>query len=207
MRHTRLQKVLIGLFISSCALLFLGCPKKAPTPTPGTKPEVTTETRPIKPPAGSAETLTPGRSAEREIAQIAALKGEDIPLTPTPKKEFLEPTPAEREVLRNIYFDYDRSEIKPEFRPTLEEISTWMKGHARGLLIEGHCDERGTNEYNLALGERRALSVRRYLIGLGVDPNRLHTISYGEEKPVDPGHTEAAWAKNRRAEFKISAQE
>ncbi len=74
----------------------------------------------------------------------------------------------------------------------------------RLLLVEGHCDERGTNEYNLALGERRALSVRRYLVALGIGSDRLHTLSYGEEKPLDPGHTEESWAKNRRAEFKVS---
>jgi peptidoglycan-associated lipoprotein len=209
MRHTRLHLVLVGIFLSFIALFSMGCPKKTPAPLQATKPEVTTGTQPIKPtPRGSQETLTPpAKGAEREIAQIAALRGEDIPLTPTPKNEFLEPTPAEKQVLKNIYFDYDRSDIKAEFRPTLEEVSVWMKGHDRGLLIEGHCDERGTNEYNLALGERRALSVRRYLVGLGVLPERLHTISYGEEKPSDPGHAEAAWAKNRRAEFKISAQE
>ena len=74
------------------------------------------------------------------------------------------------------------------------------------VLIEGHCDERGTDEYNLALGERRALAVRRYLVALGISADRLHTISYGEEKPAVLGSDEAAWSKNRRAEFKVSAQ-
>jgi peptidoglycan-associated lipoprotein len=71
------------------------------------------------------------------------------------------------------------------------------------IQIEGHCDERGTNEYNLALGERRANSTRNYLISLGISPDRISTISYGEERPLDPGHNEEAWAKNRRAHFVI----
>jgi peptidoglycan-associated lipoprotein len=89
----------------------------------------------------------------------------------------------------------------------LEGISAWMARHTdRQLLVEGHCDERGTDEYNLAIGERRALAVRRYLVALGVAADRVHTISYGEEKPADPASAESAWAKNRRAEFKVSAQ-
>jgi peptidoglycan-associated lipoprotein len=78
-----------------------------------------------------------------------------------------------------------------------------MNNSQEKIVIEGHCDERGTAEYNIALGERRAKSVKRYLINLGVDSSQLSTISYGEERPADPGHNEAAWAKNRRAEFVI----
>ena len=73
-------------------------------------------------------------------------------------------------------------------------------------MIEGHCDERGSNEYNLALGEQRALSVRRYIVSLGGDPNKLHTVSYGEERPLDPRSSEDAWAVNRRAHFLVSSE-
>jgi len=121
--------------------------------------------------------------------------------------EFVEPGDGEKSILKPIYFDYDKSNIRPEFQPVLEGIGRWLAQlPARQLLIEGHCDERGTDEYNLALGERRALAVRRYLVALGVSTDRLHTISYGEEKPADPGHDESSWSKNRRAEFKVSTQ-
>jgi peptidoglycan-associated lipoprotein len=101
-----------------------------------------------------------------------------------------------------VYFDFDKSDIKDEAKPILEAIAMDMKANTKKYLrVEGNCDERGTNEYNLALGERRALSVRQYLISLGVSDGRIATITYGEEKPADQGHDEAAWAKNRRAEF------
>jgi len=87
----------------------------------------------------------------------------------------------------------------------LEKIATWLKKHRNvRLMIEGHCDERGSRKYNLILGEQRSLSVRRYLTGLGISPSRLYTITYGEDKPVDTGHDEKAWAKNRRAHLLIS---
>lgn len=146
--------------------------------------------------------LAEGRALPEE--EILALKGEDIPLVEKEQKEIKEElTEEEKKTFKNIYFDFDKSDIKPESRPVLEKIAVYLlKNPALDLLIEGHCCEIGTNEYNLALGERRALSARRYLIGLGVASGRLQTISYGEERPVDPGHDETARAKNRRTEFK-----
>ena len=79
-----------------------------------------------------------------------------------------------------------------------------MKNKDANIIVEGHCDERGTTEYNLALGERRATETKKYLVELGVPEGRIKTISYGEERPLDPGHTEAAWAKNRRAQFVLN---
>lgn len=109
--------------------------------------------------------------------------------------------------LQDVRFDFDKSNIKPDVREILAENANWLKKHRTvKVQIEGHCDERGTVDYNLALGQRRATSVRKYLVALGVRPERLFTISYGEEQPVDPGHTEKAWAKNRRAHFKIKAR-
>lgn len=108
-------------------------------------------------------------------------------------------------VLNPIYFDYDKALLKPEAKAQLENIAEWLKNvPAVNCQIEGHCDERGTNEYNLALGERRALAARRYLISLGISPDRLFTISYGEERPAVDGHDESAWKYNRRDEFRIS---
>ncbi len=104
----------------------------------------------------------------------------------------------------NIYFDYDKSDIKPDMRKILADHARALKDNPNiKLVIEGHCDERGTIEYNLALGERRANAVKNYLENYGIDANRLSTISYGKERPLDPGHNEAAWAKNRRAQFEV----
>jgi len=103
-----------------------------------------------------------------------------------------------------IYFDFDRSEIKPEYRPMLEKKAAWLKARPEyRLRIEGHCDERGTAEYNVALGEKRAASVMDYLVAVGVPPRRVSTISYGEERPAVRGQDESAWAGNRRAEFRL----
>ena len=105
----------------------------------------------------------------------------------------------------NIHFDYDKSLLKPEAIALLNRYAAGLKQYPTATVsIEGHCDERGTNEYNLALGERRALSARKYMIKLGIDENRLSTVSYGEERPLDPGHNEEAWAKNRRDEFVVN---
>ncbi len=101
-----------------------------------------------------------------------------------------------------VYFAYDSSQLDPTAMETLKRNAEIIKQMPNSVIqIEGHCDERGTQQYNLALGERRALAVRDYLIRLGISGDRLVTISYGEEDPADPGHSESAWAKNRRAEF------
>lgn len=104
---------------------------------------------------------------------------------------------------QTVYFDFDKSNIKPGEVGKLEEVARRMKANFQGkaLRIEGHCDERGTEEYNRALGDKRALSVREKLVSLGLDPEMLPTITFGEEKPADAGNTEAAWGKNRRAEL------
>jgi len=101
-----------------------------------------------------------------------------------------------------IYFDFDRSFIKPEYRPLLEKKAEFLKEFPEyDLRIEGNCDERGTNEYNLALGDRRADSSKSYLISRGISADRIITISYGEERPLAVGHNEESWAQNRRDDF------
>ena len=103
-----------------------------------------------------------------------------------------------------IYFNFDSFELSAEARTVLQKKAELLNGHPeRKLLIEGHCDQRGTEEYNIALGERRAKAAYEFLILLGVDSTRLQIISFGEEYPADMSNTEAAWAKNRRDEFKI----
>jgi peptidoglycan-associated lipoprotein len=103
-----------------------------------------------------------------------------------------------------VYFDFDSAKVRPSEVAKLEAVASWMKSNPNArLVVEGHCDERGTAEYNRALGERRAGAAREKLVGLGVAAGRITTISYGRDRPADPGHDEAAWAKNRRCEFSI----
>jgi len=107
-------------------------------------------------------------------------------------------------LFQDIYFDYDEYQIQPDARPILEAVSSWLlKNSSAKISVEGNCDERGTNEYNLALGDRRAKAVRDYLIALGIAPDRIQTISYGEEKPVCMEQAEQCWAKNRRVHFVV----
>lgn len=104
----------------------------------------------------------------------------------------------------DIHFDFDRYDLSARAREILANKAYFLKQYpSTKILIEGHCDERGTAEYNLALGERRANSAKQYLVQLGISEDRISTISYGKERPLDPGHNEAAWAKNRRAHFVI----
>jgi peptidoglycan-associated lipoprotein len=106
----------------------------------------------------------------------------------------------ESALLKNIHFDFDKYNIRPADAAILKENAAMLKKYPEvKIQVEGHCDERGTIEYNLALGERRANATKKYLVSLGISADRISTISYGKEKPLDPGHNEEAWAKNRRA--------
>ncbi|MCD6294282.1 MAG: peptidoglycan-associated lipoprotein Pal [Deltaproteobacteria bacterium] len=103
-----------------------------------------------------------------------------------------------------IYFDYDRSNLKPDAQQVLREKAGFLRANpSYSVLIAGNCDDRGTEEYNLALGERRAMSAKKFLIALGISPDRLKTISYGELRPADPANNPVAWALNRRDSFKL----
>ncbi|NTU58930.1 MAG: peptidoglycan-associated lipoprotein Pal [Chlorobiaceae bacterium] len=105
-------------------------------------------------------------------------------------------------VLGDIFYDFDSAALSADAQEQLKQNAAWLqKNNASSVTIEGHCDERGTDEYNIALGERRAVSAKEYLGSLGVKGTRLSTVSYGEERPFDQGHNEEAWAKNRRAHF------
>lgn len=131
--------------------------------------------RPEAPPAG-APGLSPGERAAREAAKESPLK--------------------------DVFFDFDKSSIRPDAKKSLDEDVRWLKANPKATVsIEGHCDERGTREYNLALGERRAKATRDYLVAAGIDARRLKTISYGKERPFMIGHDESAWKWNRRAHF------
>lgn len=104
--------------------------------------------------------------------------------------------------LKTIYFDFDKYNLRDDARRQLDANADILRNNSdMNIVIEGHCDERGTDEYNLALGERRAQAAREYLVRLGIDASRVNVISYGEERPVAPGHDEESWALNRRGEF------
>ena len=103
---------------------------------------------------------------------------------------------------QTVYFDFDKSAIKSKEQSKLDEVANFLKSNsADALQVEGNCDERGTEEYNRSLGERRAFAAREYLVRLGIDPQKVVTLSNGEDKPAEQGHSEAAWSKNRRDEF------
>jgi peptidoglycan-associated lipoprotein len=124
--------------------------------------------------------------------------------------ELAVPTPLRQEPrgviseLQTVHFEFDSAELLPEAKTILDQNAQWLLAHPDiEIMIEGHCDERGTIEYNLNLGQRRADAVREYVVSKGVNAEKLHTISYGKERPIDAGHSEEAWAKNRRAQFLI----
>jgi peptidoglycan-associated lipoprotein len=129
---------------------------------------------------------------------VSTATGTTIPGLPSPK-EFVETS-----ALRDVHFDFDRYEIRAQDKGVLDENANWLKSNSAAfLLIEGHADERGTNEYNLALGERRAKATRDHLVSLGIDGGRITVISYGEERPMCTERTETCWAQNRRAHFLV----
>ena len=140
-----------------------------------------------------------------EVVQAPEVK-EEAPPAPPPvvKEESLEEQAEKAGALQTIYFDFDKYNLKPPAVKKLDKTADWLSANPGAKIrIEGNCDERGTSEYNLALGDRRANSAMKYLVNLGVSASRISTISYGEERPADPGHNEEAWAKNRRDEFKL----
>jgi peptidoglycan-associated lipoprotein len=139
------------------------------------------------------------KRAEEEGAKKELEKGLVAKTTPG-----IEGTIFESSLLKDIHFDFDRYDVRPGDVEILKENAEFLvKNPNMKIQVEGHCDERGTAEYNLALGERRANSVKKYLLSLGIGETRISTISYGEEKPFDRGHDDAAWGKNRRAHFII----
>ena len=178
-------------------LVAVGCGKKQP-------PVV----RPIPPPPPPTAT-TPG--SERPPAPPEPVREPTI-VPPEPVREDAISSASLDDLNRNsplkpVFFALDSDELGAEGQKILEEDAALLKRYTTWTVtIEGHCDERGTAEYNLALGERRAVAARAYLVSLGIAADRLRTVSYGKEFPFDPGHDEAAWAKNRRAHFVVTAK-
>jgi peptidoglycan-associated lipoprotein len=184
-----------------------GCAKRPATtqaaaPAP-TGPAGTVATPPPPPPPAMAERPAPSGPATTAPEPRGPAAGPGPVVTPPaarpPIKEFVS-VPE----LRDINFDFDKYDVRPDDSKTLDSNASWLKSNPDQLvLIEGHCDERGTNEYNLALGERRAKAAMNYLVSQGVQASRITIISYGEERPTCTEKNEACWAKNRRAHFLV----
>jgi peptidoglycan-associated lipoprotein len=153
-------------------------------------------------PTGSTRALPPAEAPPDAGPDVGRLSNEGAL-----GSDVMPPADANTEggPLADVHFDLDSSTLSDAARQTLGQHAAWLKAHAGArVTIEGHCDERGTVDYNLALGEHRARAAMEYLVSLGVAGSRLHTVSFGKEKPLDPGTGEAAWARNRRAHFVVA---
>jgi len=140
----------------------------------------------------------PPLSPEPQVTQKAPLEG--IPFTGPDRSNWV----AHAEILQadTVHFEFDSSVVKSSEKPFVTAAAEYLKANAlHAVRIEGHCDERGTEEYNRSLGERRALAIRENLVGLGIDPARVETATFGKDRPADADHNESAWKKNRRGEF------
>jgi peptidoglycan-associated lipoprotein len=191
-RHTTRLQVLAVLTLAAA----VGCADKKPPiarPTPP-PPPIDEPARPPAPPEPVVEPapVTVPPEPVVESSNLASRSLDDI---------------NKQSPLLPVFFEFDSAEMSAEGQSALGKNAEVLKTNASWIIsIEGHCDERGTAEYNLALGERRALAARTYLVSLGIAADRLRTVSYGKEFPFDPGHTEASWAKNRRAHFVVTAK-
>jgi len=183
------RRTLFGLVILPLLVFVVGCPKKPPPEPTQTTPPQTSEKAPAEevPKESGFETPSevPGTSIEDQLSEEIRRLNEQRPLG-------------------TVLFDYDEADLRQDALDQLKKNAEWLRSNAiYRVRIEGNCDERGTTEYNLALGDRRAAAVKNYLTKAGIDAGRLETISYGEEHAVDPGHDESAWTRNRRADFTI----
>jgi peptidoglycan-associated lipoprotein len=174
MMSVRWQSIVLGLLVGSIALGGAGCKKKPKT--------------------------GPGMNAEDGTGSIIGENLDDGSMTPPSRAGF--DGEGTRGQFSSVYFDYDSALMRGGEESKLQAVAEHLRSNAgAAVLVEGHCDERGSNEYNLSLGDRRAMAVRAALIALGVDGSRVNTKSMGEEAPVAPGHDESSWSQNRRGEF------
>ena len=183
-RHLRSAAAVLPIL--GLTLLLAGCPKR---------PAMTAATAPPPVPPAAVAPPTPAAPAPAPVAPAPVAPPTAV--TPAPPKEY-----KANDALKPIYFAFDKSDIRPDDAKVLDATAAYLKANAGQLvLIEGHCDERGTAEYNLALGERRAKAAMNYLVSNGVEAGRITTISYGKERPVCSEHNEACWSRNRNDTF------
>jgi peptidoglycan-associated lipoprotein len=194
-------RVLLVAPLLLMTLFLVGCPKRPATlagaaVAPAPAAPVVVAPAPAGPSTSGGSAATPAPTPSPAAPSTAA------PGTPPRPSEF-----AANPALKDIYFDFDKYDVRAGDAKILDANAGWLKQNAGTLvLIEGHCDERGTNEYNLALGERRAKSTMNYLVAQGIQANRITIISYGEERPVCAEKNEACWTKNRHAHFLVKAR-
>ena len=184
--------VLTGLVVASLAIGACA-PKKPPV------------ARPLPPPPPTTPEMPPPPAPPAPVAEAPVVTAPPVVEDPMATRTIDE---LNRESpMQVVYYLYDSAELSPEGRAALDANAAVLKKYPSWTVtIEGHCDERGTAEYNLALGERRAVAAQSYLVALGVPASRVKVVSYGKEFPFDPGHDEAAWARNRRAHFVITGK-
>lgn len=204
-----MKKVLLLICIIT-VLALVGCGKRQVVTDPDTLAGTETE---------ATDTAEAGKDGDHGAAGEGAVTSQDIGRAGEADAageagEGTSPIGVGREIFReilditfeDILFDFDMYDIKPEYRPVLMEISDWLISNEAVILIEGHCDERGTNEYNLALGDRRAKSTRDFLMASGVPSRKIEYISHGEERPVCTDRAESCWSRNRRAHFTVGTK-
>lgn len=188
-----MKKLLIILLL----ITTFGCAKKY------TKPAETTAApeTPVREEVMKEETQ-PEKMETMRVEE--SVTGREMPVDENAVESGLQEEEQAKSIFKDVLFDYDKSDIRSDARPALNAIAAYL-GDNKGIniVVEGHCDERGTNEYNLALGEKRAKAAKNYLTSLGVSPDRMIVITFGEEKPVCMEQTEACWQLNRRAHFVI----
>ncbi len=186
---TKMLKTLALTLLATLIVILPACrTKKTPAPVVAPTPVVTT-TQP--PPVAATPVTQPPDFVQPEAKVTEEALPSDI--------DELNRVAQQRGYIQDAFFAFDESTLTPDAQTALTNSANWLKKNPQyNLLIEGHCDERGTEQYNLALGDRRANTAKEYLATLGIDASRIRTVSYGEERPFDPGHDEAAWAKNRR---------
>jgi peptidoglycan-associated lipoprotein len=191
MAPRRGSALLFAVPVLALSLFLVGCPKRPATTAASAPP-------PTGSPAPSAAAPSTAPSPSMTPSPVAPSTS---PTTPPAPSEF-----RATENLKDVFFDFDKYDIRANDAKILDTNATWLKSNDNLVLIEGHCDERGTNEYNLALGERRAKATMNYLVSQGVQASRITIISYGKERPTCTEHTESCWAQNRRAHFLVKAR-
>ncbi len=205
-------RVLCAAVILAGSVALYGCPKQ-PTVARG-GPAVTGPSA-----SGSSAWVPPESAGSKPAGEVAVVRPPSPTETPVPSPPRISGSAlpgtgaagaagpagaAGASPLKDIFFEYDRAIIGDDQKATLNENARWLKANpAARILVEGHCDERGSAEYNLGLGDRRAKAIRDYLVLSGIAPNRVGTISYGKERPFVLGHDENAWKQNRRAHFAV----
>jgi len=190
--HKKLWLCLVLLLVIPALLFTTSCAKKTVTTEPAAKEDAAKK---AEAEAARQADLERQRKLQEERLKAERMKSEAGMKGAGERAQF------EQE---NVYFDFDRSNLKMDAQAVLKRKATFLKANPNEkAIIQGHCDERGTSEYNLALGDRRANSAKKFLENLGIAGSRIKTISYGEERPLDSGNNEAAWAKNRNCQFRL----